>query len=186
MDELLPHEEDIVDIISEQVDHMSSSIQKLSSTLDTFCVDQHNFELHRINFLLNKYHRIRLAKIETRSSELVRNLRRSVRPLMSNLELKYLDNYIKSLDDYYEDALLSKMPIDYNRFSHRDIPSDTGRGHRDYYFVTCKKAVSLPIKDPVDDSAISTIEVEENERRFLPLSSIRSSIQRSSNTLSIL
>lgn len=185
-DELLPYEDDMVDIISEQIDHMIKNIEQFGDKLDSFCVDQHNFELHRINFLLNKYHRIRVGKIEEKANELVKNLSRTARPLLSPLELKYLDNYIKSMDDYFQDALLSKMPTDLNQFSLREIPVDNGREHQDYYFVKADKAVGLPIKDPLTNNPYDSVDLDENVRAFLPYTSIRSCLQRTSDTLSIL
>jgi len=91
--EVLPYEEGIVESIVDQIQHMSNNLKRLKNKLPPFCIEQHSLELERFSFVVNRYLRTRLEKIENNSTQLislVRTDRQKALKLMSALELKFL------------------------------------------------------------------------------------------------
>ena len=62
--ELLTYEETIVEGIAEQIEHMNASLIKHRDKFEKFYVEQHELELERFRYILCKYHRTRIEKIE--------------------------------------------------------------------------------------------------------------------------
>ncbi|XP_074594203.1 DNA replication complex GINS protein Sld5 [Brevipalpus obovatus] len=189
VDQLLPYEEDVIDHILGQVDHMSETIKDIGPSLGSFCVEQHKIELERISFLVNKYFRIRLAKIETRATDLVKLLRSDLskaEELLSQLEIKYLDKYVTSLDNYFDATVLEQLPRHLQTFRMRYIPTDPMRDEFDYYFMKAKKNLRLYLKDPITKISADEEQVSQNDRKLMPFSAIEPHFGPDKDRISIL
>src|SRR5438270_375127 len=107
--ELLPYEETVVDCLVDQIEHMTENMKRLQSKLDPFCIEQHKIELERFGYAVNKYLRTRIEKIELLAGTLIKVVTgdsKMASKLMSRHEMKYLDNYVSSIDTYLNECVL--------------------------------------------------------------------------------
>ena len=175
--EVLPYEESVNECVIEQIQHMSENMKRLSDKLDQFCIEQHTTELERFSYAGHQYLRTRLHKIEANASSLIKCLhtnRKSLEKLLSKHEIKYLDNYISSIDSYLNESVLSGLAfsrISIMNFKSIDV-TNTEAKHLDntYVFVKALKATQVLIGD---SSGEQTIDLERNSQHFLPYSAVR-------------
>ncbi|XP_015781974.1 uncharacterized protein LOC107359898 [Tetranychus urticae] len=187
VEEMLPFEETVLECILEQMRYMSEGLQRVGSKLGSFVVEQHKIELGRFAFLVNKYYRTRLNKLESRCNEFVRLLRNDPKQafvLLSPLEVKYLDNYVTSIDTYLDEVILNQMPANLKNFKIGNIPENTSSGDHEYVFVKCNASTSVTIEDPIAGQEI--VHMNENEQYFLPFSAIKPHFSKGSDNLHIL
>jgi len=186
--ELLPFEEPIVDCIVDQIQHMSDNIKKLGSKLGSFCTEQHKIELERFSYVVNKYYRTRIEKIEANAPYLVKVLkfdRIKASKLMSNTEIKYLDNYVTSIDEHLDSTVLNLMPPNMQSFKLTDASSNQDDEHKsNYVFVKALQETSVQVDCPLN--GLETVEMKKGEERFLPYLSVRDHLQSGSKALLLL
>ncbi|KAI1307279.1 DNA replication complex GINS protein SLD5 [Halotydeus destructor] len=186
--ELLPYEEAIVECIVDQVQHMGENIKKFGKKLDSFCVEQHRIELERFSYVVNKYYRTRLEKMESSSSALIKllqNDREKAANMMSSQEMKYLDNYVSSIDGHFADTVLKHLPDNMKSFKLTDISTnDKHEFDANYVFVKAAKKTSVIVDDPLTGPEV--VNMDKGAQHFLPYSSVRSSLQNGSKDLLLL
>lgn len=188
--EVLPYEKDIANEIVEQVQHMKDNLQRLKPKLDRFCVEQHQLELERINFVLRKYYRTRLEKIERNASELVKQLnepngKEAMMNLLSPAELKYLDRYVTSIEGHLDKTVLSKVPINMRSFHLSDIASNAKTEFDcNYVFVKAVVETSVTVDDPIVGQEV--VAMEKGSQHFLPYSAVRDHLMQGSKDLILL
>ncbi|XP_053210942.1 DNA replication complex GINS protein SLD5-like [Panonychus citri] len=188
VEEMLPFEETVLECILEQMRYMSEGLQRVGSKLGSFVVEQHKIELGRFAFLVNKYYRTRLNKLESRCNEFVRLLRSDTKKafnLLSPLEIKYLDNYVTSIDTFMDEVILSQMPANLSDFKIGHIPANSSAADNEYVFVRCNEATSVVLEEP-DGGGQTIVDMTQDDQYFLPFSSLRSHFQKGSDNLHIM
>jgi len=186
LSDLLPFEELVIDCVIDQMEHMNNCLARVGSKLDDFCVEQHKIELERFAFIVNKYYRTRLAKIEANCSYLIRLFktdRSKAYRLMSPFEIKYLDNYVSSIDEYFDEVFLSSLPPSIRTFKMINIEPNQAN-NTDYVFVKCGKKTVVNVDDPITGQ--ESVEMEENGRHFLPYSCLKKHFESDSKHFLIL
>ena len=182
---LLPFEELVIDCIVDQMQHMNDCLARVGKKLDDFCVEHHRIELERFAFIVNKYFRTRVTKIEANCSYLIRLLktnRSQAYHLMSPFEIKYLDNFVSSIDEYFDDVLNS-LPPNVRTFKLINIGPDE-YDNTDYVFVKCGKKTVVNIDDPITGQ--ESVEMKENGQHFLPYSCLKKHFETGSKHFLIL
>lgn len=187
--ELLPYESLVVEYMVDQIQHMGDNIKQFANRLSSFCIEQHKMELERFNFVINKYLRTRLEKIERNASTLIKIIKSDherAKRLMSMGEMKYLDNYVISINDHTRNAL-SGLPPAHQSFNLCDIKSnDRSQFDCHYVFVKALQNTSVLVEDSFSDTTFENRELEKDSYYFLPYSAVRRHLQSSSKDLVLL
>lgn len=182
--EVLPYEEQIVDLIVDQIYHMKDNMKRLSSKLDSFCIEQHKMELERYMYVISKYLKTRLKKIESNPHNLIKLLKEDMNKataIMSQIEIEYLVKYVKSIDDFM-DRFLEKMPVNMRSFQISEISSNEEMEFdSEYVFVRANKKTSVMVDDPITGQEV--ISLDKNSQNFLPYKAIRSHLTTGSKDL---
>lgn len=184
--DLLPYEQLIVDCILEQIEHMKETLNKFKSSLDKFCSEQHQMELERLTFIVKKYYRARIEKVERNSQSLVNMIKKNKRlafKIMSTQEIKYLDNYINSIDHNLA-SVCSTMPKNMQSFHLLDIKPDERFNDNRYVFIKGLKDTSVLVEDPQFGQEV--IEIPTGSQHFLPFSAVKSNLVTGSKDILIL
>ncbi|KAI2797392.1 hypothetical protein RDWZM_000227 [Blomia tropicalis] len=184
--ELLEYEETVVECMMEQIDHMEKNIRLLKNRLNQFCIEQHKTEVDRLQYCVNTYYRIRLQKIETNCTSLIKLLKndnRRAEKLMSVGEIKYLDTYYANMNKYLGETIMGKLNIPINdaahSFSLSELPiNDSDLFKASYVFVKALRQTEVIVD--TDDGDHEPIVLEPNSIHFLPYSSVRHYIMNSS------
>lgn len=138
--------------------------------------------------MVNKYYRTRIEKIEANAPYLVKVLkfdRIKASKLMSNTEIKYLDNYVTSIDDHLDGTVLNLMPPNMQSFKLTDASSNQDDEHKsNYVFVKALQETSVQVDCPLN--GLETVEMKKGEERFLPYISVRDHLQSGSKALLLL
>lgn len=186
--ELLPYEEAIVECIVDQIQHMSDNIKRLGSKLGIFCSEQHKIELERFSYVVNKYYRQRVEKIEANAQaliKLVKSDQTKAKKMMSMHEIKYLDNYVSSVEEHLEQTVLQHLPLNMRNFKLCDVASnDKDQFDSNYVFVKATKKSSVVVDDPREGQEV--VVIEKGAQHFLPYSAIRPHMQGGSKDLLLL
>lgn len=186
--ELLEYEETVVECMIEQVEHMEKNISRLKDKLDSFCIEQHTTELDRLQYTINAYLRTRIQKIEKNAISLIKILKtdaQRAQKLMSAGEMKFLDGYFVSMENYLSDVLAQlDVPIrDASQtFSLLELPQKNKELlDNTYVFVKALKKTEIVVDSTDGDQ--ETITLEPNRIHFLPYSSIRHFIHNNKDNL---
>ncbi|XP_054168642.1 DNA replication complex GINS protein SLD5-like [Oppia nitens] len=188
--QVLPYNELVIECVIEQIQHMTENLKRLSSKLDQFCIEQHTTELSRLSYASHQYLRVRLNKIELNSNWLIQTLQTNykfVDKLLSKNEMKYLDNYVTSVDTYLNQSVLGRLP--FNRTSIMnyktiDLPNnDDNQWHKTYVFVKAMKATQVLVDDA---SGQQTVHLDANSQHFLPYTAVRRHLMNDSQDLHLL
>lgn len=186
--EVLPYEEPVVDCIVDQVQYMQDNLKSISSKLGSFCVEQHQMELERFRFVINKYYRTRLEKIERNAANLVKMVKGDpelAKIILSRDELKFLDRYVSSVDEYLSKSILQRLPVNMQNFHLEDVAQDEKKENDAHYvFVKALKKVSVVVNDP--RSGQEVVNMEKGAQHFLPFSAIRPVLLKSSQDIVLL
>jgi hypothetical protein len=186
--EVLPYEEAVFDLIMEQVKHMTGNLNRLRTRLVPFCIEQHSLELQRFAFVINKYMRTRLQKIETNSThlvELIKSNRSEADRIMSPNEIKFLDRYVSSINTHLEKTVLSKLPSNMTSFKMTDVETDEQLEYDCHYvFVKALKDMTITVDDPV--TGLRAVQMTKGSQHFLPFSAVRKPLMQGSKDLLLL
>lgn len=186
--ELLVYAENIVDGIVEQINHMNTNLNRFRSKVEKFLTEQHELELERFRYILCKYHRTRIQKIERNASYLVRTLKEDIKTaekLMSPPEIKYLDRYITSIEGHLNQTVLSHLPSNINSFKMADVPFNSRLEYdSSYVFVEALKDTTVSIDDTTMGQEV--VDLKKGSKYFLPYSAVRSHFLSSSTDLILL
>lgn len=109
--EILPHQNDMVECMLGQIQHMEKNIDKLPK--NDFRLFAHKMELCRIKFIISSYLRTRLEKIEKYSLEILnveRQRMESETNYLTPAEYQYAQSYVDNMKSYLTTAALSQMP----------------------------------------------------------------------------
>lgn len=187
--ELLEYEETVVECMIEQVEHMEENISKLKDKLDSFCIEQHTSELDRLQYTINAYLRTRIQKIEQNSISLIKILKtdpQRAQKLMSAGEMKFLDKYFFSMENYLSETVLGQLDVPIRdasqTFSLLELPQKSKELlDNTYVFVKALKRTEIVVDSSDGDQ--ETIALEPNRIHFLPYSSIRHFILNNKDNL---
>lgn len=185
---LLPYDEAVVDCMVEQISHMHQNIIRLEAKLDPFCIEQHKCELDRYSFVVNKYFRTRMQKIESDSRSLIRmlqNNRKNASKLMSKEEIRFLDHYVTNIDAYMNESVLGRLsftPTAAMSFKLLHVPDDDSIKYENtYVFVRVLRPTQVIVDDPITGQ--ETIQLEKDSQHFLPFGSVRAHLFSGSRDL---
>ena len=186
--ELLEYEESVIECMIEQIQHMETNIRLLKAKLNTFCTEQHQSEIDRLQYVVNSYLRIRIRKIEKNCTTLIKLLKsdpRRAEKLMSLSEIKYLDSYFMNREKYLSKTIMGKInqtiPIQdaAHTFSLLELPrNDQDIFDSTYVFVKALRQTEIIVDS--EDGEHETVQLEPNSIHFLPYSSVRHYILNSS------
>jgi GINS complex subunit 4 len=186
--EVLPYEEAVVDCIVDQIEHMHENLKRLAPRLGTFCTEQHRMELERFSFIVNKYLRTRLEKVEKSAQSLVRLMasdKTRARRLLSEQELRFLEQYVSATDEHMARSVLQELPPNMRQWSVGEVPLNEKQAfERCYVFVKAVNRSSVIVDDPVTGQEV--VELEKGSQHFLPYSSVRPHLQSGSKDLLLL
>lgn len=186
--ELLPFEESIVECILDQIQHMSDNLKKYGRKLETFCAEQHQIELERFSYVINNYYRTRIKKIETDAPRLITILKtdsEKASKLFSDLEMRFLDKYLSSVDSHLNRTVLQKLPPNMRSFRMSDVRIDDKKQFdANYVFVKALKETSVVVDDPLMGQEV--VHMDKGSQHFLPFSAIRTPLHNSSQDLLLL
>ncbi|XP_067633740.1 DNA replication complex GINS protein SLD5 [Eurosta solidaginis] len=108
--EILPHQEDMLELMLGQLAHMEENMKELDKNDFRFIV--HQMELERIRYVMASYLRCRLKKIETYTRHILNE--EGTRDLsdkrLSPEETKYAREYADNVEQYFQQVALQYMP----------------------------------------------------------------------------
>lgn len=186
--EVLPFEEAVVDCIVDQVQYMQDNLKKIGPKLGSFCMEQHQMELERFRFVINKYYRTRLEKIEKNAANLVKmvkNDRDLASKVLSDLELRFLDKFVSSIDEHLNNALLQRLPVNMRSFLLEDVAKNEKlENNAHYVFVKALDKVTVVVDDPV--TGREAVDMEKGAQHFLPYSAVKPLLMDSTQKLVLL
>lgn len=117
--EILPHQNEMVECMLGQVQHMERNINKLPKT--DLRATIHKMELSRIKFLISNYLRSRLNKIEKFCIPIINEERQRMESGTNYLtpsEFKYAQEYLMNMESHLKNVVLDKMPSNMQDFKH--------------------------------------------------------------------
>lgn len=190
--ELLEYEEAVVECLMEQIQHMESNIRLLRGKLNSFCTEQHQCELDRLQYALNSYLRVRIEKIERNCTSLIKLLKndsRRAEKLMSLGEIKYLDSYFVHNEQYLAETVLGKLNIPIEDAAHTFSLLQLPRNEADlfnasYVFVKALRQTEVVVDS--EDGEHESVLLEPNSIHFLPYASVRHFILNSSGDVALM
>ncbi|CAH0405962.1 unnamed protein product [Chilo suppressalis] len=109
--EILPHNNDMVECMLGQIQHMERNINKLPKT--DLRASIHKMELSRIKFIICNYLRTRLNKIEKYCIHIMNDEKQRIETGTNYLtlaEFKYTQEYIANMEGHLKKVVLDKMP----------------------------------------------------------------------------
>ncbi|RVE44779.1 hypothetical protein evm_010578 [Chilo suppressalis] len=109
--EILPHNNDMVECMLGQIQHMERNINKLPKT--DLRASIHKMELSRIKFIICNYLRTRLNKIEKYCIHIMNDEKQRIETGTNYLtlaEFKYAQEYIANMEGHLKKVVLDKMP----------------------------------------------------------------------------
>ncbi|CAG9783008.1 unnamed protein product [Diatraea saccharalis] len=109
--EILPHNNDMVECMLGQIQHMERNINKLPKT--DIRASIHKMELSRIKFIICNYLRTRLNKIEKYCISILNDERQRMETGTNYLtvgEFKYAQEYLLNMETHLKNVVLDKMP----------------------------------------------------------------------------
>lgn len=115
--EILPHQNDMVECMLGQIQHMEVNINKLAKTDIRLCV--HKMELNRIKYMISSYLRTRLHKIEQFTIQILNEEQQRMESETNHLtpaEYEYAQSYLSGMKSYLTTAALSSMPGNMQNF----------------------------------------------------------------------
>lgn len=100
--EILPHKNEQVECMMEQILHMEENLKKLDK--NDFRVSLHKLELDRIRYLITSYLRARIEKIETFTLKILEdeNLKNPSEKNLSPGECTYAKEYISNMNTHFK------------------------------------------------------------------------------------
>ena len=191
--ELLEYEEYVIECITEQIRHMDENIRKCADREERFSIEQHRLELERLRFVINKYLRIRLTKIEKYSETLIRfvqNDQARAKQMMSLAEIKYLDTYFMSIENYLGETILGKLEIPIqdrvHNFSQLDLPqTEQNRFNTTYVLIKANNPTNVVVESD-DSSQHESVSMDPGTIHFLPYSTVRHHILKNSGDVELM
>ncbi|KAL1514286.1 hypothetical protein ABEB36_003567 [Hypothenemus hampei] len=109
--EILPHKTEIVELLLGQITHMEEQLQQVSST--DFKKGIHQMELDRLKYLVTSYLRMRLEKIETFFTLILKQeqqrTEKNEEPYLNPNEFEFAQEYEQSIKDHFE-SIMSFCP----------------------------------------------------------------------------
>lgn len=189
--ELLEYEELALANMIKQIHHIEDMINSGSNQIDEFCIEQHQLEKNRLQFVVNTYLRIRIQKIEENSTSLIKLYEsdtQRIKKLMSIGEIKYLDRYFMNLQKYLGTTILGKLNLPIQDTAHTlnllELPRNEEQlFNTSYVFVKAFKQVQVVVDSEANHE---TITLEPDSIHFLPYSAVREYIQTSSNDVTLI
>ncbi|XP_004928487.1 DNA replication complex GINS protein SLD5 isoform X1 [Bombyx mori] len=109
--EILPHQNDMVECMLGQIQHMERNINKLSKT--DLRTSIHKMEISRIKFIICNYLKTRLNKIEKYCIPILNQERQRIETDTNYLtpsEYKYAQEYVLNMENHMKNVVLNKMP----------------------------------------------------------------------------
>lgn len=173
--ELLPHQNDYVDCLLEQIKGMEGNLAKLSKTDPK--VDLHKLELERIKFVVTSYLRTRLKKIECFCVSVLEEeaTRSEEDTYLSPNELQFAKEFAQNADNHF-DTILRHMPQLYNKLERNKKIIEPNLNS--FVFFKCNKHIdSVIIKNTIEGQEEEII-LEDGSQHLMPYSSIAEFVKK--------
>lgn len=119
--EILKYEEEMIDLMFGQLEHMESNLQLVSA--NDFRRITHSMELERIRFIIASYLRCRLQKIEDFTQHILseEEKRSDDQKRLSPSELSFAKSYYESSENHFQQLILRHLPPNQDDTSRRII-----------------------------------------------------------------
>lgn len=162
--EILPHRNEMVECMLEQINQMEENLNKLKK--GDFRVIVHQMELDRIRFIITSYLRIRLSKIEEFTVHILteESRRDHASKYLSPGEYKFATEYVRHMENHFHLLAFRHMPGNFQEFNKTKmvvVPNVSS-----HVFIRAKDNIATVV---VDDEEI---DLEENSQHVLPYSSV--------------
>ncbi|XP_017889380.1 DNA replication complex GINS protein SLD5 [Ceratina calcarata] len=114
--EILPHQNDLVECMLQQITHMEENLKRLDKSDIRLMI--HRMELDRIKFVISSYLRARLEKIEKYTIHiLTQEASRSAEECyLTAAELQYAKEFLSNMETLFKTIALQHMPGAFQNF----------------------------------------------------------------------
>lgn len=173
--EILPHQNDYVDCLLEQIKEMEGNLAKLSKNNPK--LDLHKLELERIKYMITSYLRTRLKKIECFCVSLLEEeaTRSEEDAYLSPAELKFAKEFAQNADNHYE-TILRHMPQLFNTLDRNKKIIEPNLNS--FVFLKCNKHIdSVIIKNTLEGQE-EEIVLEDGSQHLMPYSSVAEFVKK--------
>lgn len=173
--EILPHQNDYVDCLLEQIKGMEGNLAKLSKSNPK--LDLHKLELERIKFVITSYLRTRLKKIECFCVSLLEEeaARSEENAYLSPAELKFAKEFAQNTDNHFE-TILRHMPKLFNTLDRNKKIIEPNLNS--FVFLKCNEHIdSVIIKNTLEGQE-EEIVLEDGSQHLMPYSSVAEFVKK--------
>lgn len=114
--EILPHQNDLVECMLQQIAHMEQNLKRLDKSDIRLMI--HGMELERIKFVISSYLRARLEKIEKYTVHILsQEANRSAEECyLTAAELQYAKEFLSNMETLFKTIVLQHMPAAFQNF----------------------------------------------------------------------
>ncbi|XP_068628936.1 DNA replication complex GINS protein SLD5 [Battus philenor] len=164
--EILPHQNDMVECMLGQIQHMERNINKLSKTdIRTWI---HKMELSRIKFIICNYLKTRLDKIEKFCISILNDEKLRLESRTNYLtpsEYKYAQEYLSNMESHLKTAALNHVPGNMQTFDLDKIAIYPNL-HSYVFLKTNETIMGIVLEDLMGDQD-EEIDLEEGSQHIL-------------------
>ncbi|XP_077294542.1 DNA replication complex GINS protein Sld5 [Arctopsyche grandis] len=165
--EILPHQNDMVECMLGQIQHMETNINKLPKT--DFRLPVHKMELCRIKYIISSYLRTRLEKIERYTLQILKEERQRMASdtnYLTPAEYQYASSYIENLKSYLTTTALNNMPD--NMHSFEDDKMTINPNMNAHVFFKANETVNGVVLEGLGEDQDEEIDLEAGSQHILP------------------
>ncbi|CAH1257769.1 DNA replication complex GINS protein SLD5-like [Branchiostoma lanceolatum] len=164
--ELLPHKQDLVDVMLDQLNDMEKNISRAKK--GDLKVSIHKMEIDRIRYVLASFLRIRLEKIEKFVHHLLEEeaqLGEDVPSRMSPEELQHAKNFAANMETLFNDVVLRHMPRNLKKLEGSKVA--VGPYQDSYVFLQVQEQVDQVMVDTAGDQGDEAIDLEKGSQHIM-------------------
>ncbi|OQV22228.1 putative DNA replication complex GINS protein SLD5 [Hypsibius exemplaris] len=108
--ELLPHKQETVEMLLEQIGTVESNLEKAKHVKDPFFLHCHKMEANRVRYMLSNYLRCRLEKLENYALHYLQLSAAERDFVMTTAEYKFLQRYQADTEELIEGSVRTFLP----------------------------------------------------------------------------
>ncbi|KPI93340.1 PREDICTED: DNA replication complex GINS protein SLD5 isoform X1 [Papilio xuthus] len=164
--EILPHQNEMVECMLGQIQHMERNINKLPKT--DLRASIHKMELNRIKFIICNYLKTRLDKIEKYCISILNDEKQRLESGTNYLtpsEYKYAQEYLINMESHLKEAALDHVPGNMQSFDlNKLVIYPNLQAH---VFLKANETVTGIILEDLGGDQDEEIDLEENSQHIL-------------------
>ncbi|CAG5018058.1 unnamed protein product [Parnassius apollo] len=164
--EILPHQNDMVECMLGQIQHMERNINKLPKT--DFRASIHKMELNRIKFIICNYLKTRLYKIEKYCISILNDEKQRLESgtnYLTHSEYKYAQEYLLNMENHLKTTALNQVPGNMQTFDLNKLVIYPNL--QSHVFLKANETVTGIVLEDLSGDQDEEIDLEEGSQHIL-------------------